>query len=248
MANIFKTEQRTKEFMFYLESKNITADFFINPLNNYYYVYLRKLDNQQDAINLYLSKLGNTYKEKMQIVSINKDNNHVIEKFKTKVNDVATNQKIDILPKDKTAEVKVNKQEWVFKETQKKSNNTETLIILPTENKASDKGAQSPTEIAKARTLNDLHIANIPDVSKGYYIVTNVFAVNENITNFIKVLKSKGLEPKTVINTLNSYKYIYLKKVDTEEEARTFLQSRFNNKYDSKMWILSVNNIFVVNR
>lgn len=243
MANIFKTEQKTQEFIFYLKTKDITADFFKNQLNNYYYVYLRKLDNQQDAINLYLSKLDNTYKERMQIVSINNDNNLFTEEIKTKENDVVANQKNRIPPKDKIAEVKVNKKEWVLKETQTKNNSTEIRVAQSTENKPSDKGAQSPTEIAKARTLNDLHIANIPDVSKGYYIVTNVFSVTENSTNFIKILKNKGLQPKILINTLNNYKYIYLKRVDTEEEARNILQSKFNNKYDSKMWILSVNNI-----
>ena len=98
-------------------------------------------------------------------------------------------------------------------------------------------------QIAKARILNDLHIANIPDAPKGYYIVANVFEVNENSTNFIKNLKLNGLNPKILINTLNNYKYVYLEKADSEEEARNLLASKINNKYESKIWILSVNNV-----
>ena len=246
LANIFKTEQRTQEFIFYLKTKYITADFFKNPLNNYYYVYLKKLDNQQDAINLYLSKLDNSYKERMQIVSINNDNNPLLNEGKSKKIDVAMIQKTDVQKTNKNTDVKDNKQEWAIKETQKKNNISEEQITQPNEKKLSDKGAQSPADIVKARMINDLHIANIPDASKGYYIVTNVFAVNENSANFTKLLKTKGLQAKILINTLNNYKYIYLKKVDTEEEARALLQSKFNNKYESKMWILSVNNTLAV--
>jgi hypothetical protein len=190
LANIFKTEQQAQEFIYYLKSLKITADFFINPLNNYRYVYLRKINTQKEVVDLFLSKLDGTYKERMQIVLINNDNNQV------------------------------NKQEL-----------SEFKI-----------GDQSPLKIVETRAINDLHIANIPDVEKGYYIVANVFALNENSTKFINLLKSNNLNPRILVNTLNNYRYIYLKKVDTEKEARDLIQSKFNNKYESKIWILSVNN------
>lgn len=258
LANIFKTEQKTQEFIYYLKGKKITADFFINPLNNYYYVYLRKLNNQKEAIELYTSKIGDTYKERIQIVLVNNDNNIVLNEVKTKESEVVIVQKSVVKSKetetgivqknvdksiDKTPEVKVGKEELAVKENQPQKDVPETQIAISNDDKYASKKGQTPTQIAKARKLNDLHIANIPNTPKGYYIVANVFETNENATNFVKNLKNKGLDPKVLINTLNNYKYVYLKKADTEEEARILLASKIDNTYESKIWILSVNNI-----
>jgi hypothetical protein len=131
----------------------------------------------------------------------------------------------------------------VIKENQSQKDIAATQITTSNDEKYASKKGQSPMQIAKARTLNDLHIANIPGEPKGYYIVANVFETNENVTNFIKTLKNRGLNPKILVNTLNNYKYIYLKKTDTEEEARTLLASKIDNTYESKIWILSVNNV-----
>ena len=73
-------------------------------------------------------------------------------------------------------------------------------------------------------------------------MVVNIYDSNENSNNFIAALKEKGFQPQTLVNTVNNYKYIYLKKVATEEEAKSLLVSKFNNKYKSKLWVLSVNN------
>lgn len=243
LANIFKTEQKTQEFIYYLKGKKITANFFINPLNNYYYVYLRKLNNQKEAIELYTSKIGDTYKERIQIVLVNNDNNLVLNEVKSKEAEAVIVQKNIDKSIDKASEVKVGKQELAVKENQSQKDLAATQIAASNDDKYASKKGQTPTQIAKARKLNDLHIANIPDAPKGYYIVANVFETNENSTNFIKILKSKGLDPKVLINTLNNYKYVYLKKADTEEEARTLIDSKIGNTYESKIWILSVNNI-----
>ena len=238
MANIFKNEQRTQEFIFYLKTKDITADFFINPLNNYFYIYLKKLDNLEEAINLYQSKLNDTYKERMQIVSINND---FISKVKESEDLIYKKQEMKL--KDSITEVEGKTQKRVFKETKPKKDIEKEVKIKKEENYYSKKLAQTIININKARALNDLHSANIPKAQKGYYIIANVFLVNENSINFINSLKSNGLQPKVLVNSTNSYRYIYLKRVDTEEEARNLLQSNFNNKYESKLWILSVNNL-----
>jgi len=236
LVNIFKTEQKTQEFIYFLKEKKIIADFFINPLNHYYYVYLRKVNNQKEAIELYNSKIDDTYKERIQIVLVN-NNNLVFNEVKS----VGSVQKKVLIPIDKT-DVKVRKQELFDKESKSQEDLAEKQIIEPNNNKPTINKGQSPVEIAKARTLNDLHIANIPNALKGYYIVANVFEMNENSNSFIKNLKLKGLHPEVLINTLNNYIYVYLKKVDTEQEARNLLDSKMDNKYESKIWILSVNN------
>ncbi|MBY0485645.1 MAG: hypothetical protein K2P85_00400 [Flavobacteriaceae bacterium] len=189
IANIFKTEQKANEFIKYLKSQKIEAGFFTNSLNNYKYVYLKKTNNQQEILDLYVSKLDDTYKEKIQILSINKEFKELL------------------------AEANGNKKP------------TPTPVETPTE--------KNPFEIK---------VVTIPNEVKGYYIVANVFSVSENSNNFMKLLKSKGFNPKLLVNHLNNYKYIYLQRVDNEQEAINLFLSKVNNTYQDKIWILSVNN------
>jgi hypothetical protein len=191
VANIFKTEQSAIEFVTFLKSKDIEADFFTNGLNNYRYVYLKKNNDLNEIVDLYLSKLDDTYEDRIQILAINKNNNELIA--------------------DASIKEKLSNQEVVVKEPNKKE-------------------------------LFDVQIVSIPNEPGGYYIVANVFSVTENSVNFFNSLKAKGLTPKVLVNPKNNYKYVYLKKVDDEQEAQALYLSKINNTYQGKLWILSVNN------
>jgi hypothetical protein len=191
VANIFKTEQSAIEFVTFLKSKDIEADFFTNGLNNYRYVYLKKNNDLNEIVDLYLSKLDDTYEDRIQILAINKNNNELIA--------------------DASIKEKLSNQEVVVKEPNKKE-------------------------------LFDVQIVSIPNEPGGYYIVANVFSVTENSVNFLNSLKAKGLTPKVLVNPKNNYKYVYLKKVDDEQEAQALYLSKINNTYQGKLWILSVNN------
>jgi hypothetical protein len=191
VANIFKTEQSAIEFVTFLKSKDIEADFFTNGLNNYRYVYLKKNNDLNEIVDLYLSKLDDTYEDRIQILAINKNNNELIA--------------------DASIKEKLSNQEVVVKEPNKKE-------------------------------LFDVQIVSIPNEPGGYYIVANVFSVTENSVNFLNSLKVKGLTPKVLVNPKNNYKYVYLKKVDDEQEAQALYLSKINNTYQGKLWILSVNN------
>jgi hypothetical protein len=192
VANIFKIEQSAIEFVTFLKSKDIEADFFTNGLNNYRYVYLKKNNDLNEIVDLYLSKLDDTYEDRIQILAINKNNNELIA--------------------DASIKEKLSNQEVVVKEPNKKE-------------------------------LFDVQIISIPNEPGGYYIVANVFSVTENSVNFLNSLKAKGLTPKVLVNPKNNYKYVYLKKVDDEQEAQALYLSKINNTYQGKLWILSVNNI-----
>lgn len=78
VANIFKTKQSAIEFVTFLKGKDFEADFFTNPLNNYSYVYLKKSQNINEIIELFLSRLNETYKDRIQILAVNKNNNDLI--------------------------------------------------------------------------------------------------------------------------------------------------------------------------
>ena len=182
IANMYKSEQDTKEFIYYLRNNDLVAEYFTNPLNAINYVYLKRVDTEQEAVTLFQSKFDGMYDEKMQILVVNKER-------------LATIQTKKILEKE----------------------------VQPIEK-------------------YDIQTVSIPNQEKGYYIVSNVFAINQNATAFFDQLKHKGLNPKILKNTANNYKYIYLKKLDTESEAVDLLKSKVNNTYQDKIWILSVNN------
>ena len=71
IANVLKSDEETKVYVAVLRSKKLDAAFFVNNLK---YVYLKKTVNRKEALELYLSKMNDTYKEKLWIFSINNDN------------------------------------------------------------------------------------------------------------------------------------------------------------------------------
>lgn len=76
VANVFEKPYNATNFIKYLKDRGINANFFINKANNYRYVYISKTDDEKEAINLYLSKVNNTYQEQIWILSVNKKYNN----------------------------------------------------------------------------------------------------------------------------------------------------------------------------
>jgi hypothetical protein len=74
VANVFSNPENAKNFITFLELKGITAEYFVNKVNNYRYVYLAKTINESEAIDLYLSKVNNTYQDRIWILSVNNIN------------------------------------------------------------------------------------------------------------------------------------------------------------------------------
>ncbi len=74
----------------------------------------------------------------------------------------------------------------------------------------------------------------------GYYIIANVFASTSNANRFVKLLNAKGLSASYFINPKNNYRYVYLKRHDTWNNALVAYYSRLNDTYDDKMWIMRV--------
>jgi hypothetical protein len=75
IANVFEIESNKKNFLSHLKENGIEADSFFNPKNNYNYVYLLKTEDKKEALQLYQSKVNNTYNEDIWILSVNKNDN-----------------------------------------------------------------------------------------------------------------------------------------------------------------------------
>ena len=73
IANVFANPKNANQFVRYLNSKGLSASYFINPENNYRYVYLKQHDTWNSALISYYSKLNDSYEEKMWIMRVTND-------------------------------------------------------------------------------------------------------------------------------------------------------------------------------
>jgi type IX secretion system PorP/SprF family membrane protein len=73
-----------------------------------------------------------------------------------------------------------------------------------------------------------------------FYIIANVFANPNNANRFVKLLNSRGLSASYFINPENKYRYVYLKRHNSWNNALLSYYSKLNDSYDDKMWIMRV--------
>ena len=80
----------------------------------------------------------------------------------------------------------------------------------------------------------------ISGVGNGFYIIANVFASPKNANRFVKLLNSQGLSASYFINPENNYRYVYLKRHASWNNALISYYSKLNDAYVDKMWIMRV--------
>lgn len=81
---------------------------------------------------------------------------------------------------------------------------------------------------------------DIDGIGSGYYIIANVFASPKNAARFVKALNSYGLSASYFINPENNWRYVYLKKHESWNNALISYYSKINDSYEDKMWIMRV--------
>ncbi|WP_108246220.1 PorP/SprF family type IX secretion system membrane protein [Muricauda brasiliensis] len=83
-------------------------------------------------------------------------------------------------------------------------------------------------------------VENEDGLEPGFYLIANVYGTKKYFDNFMKMLREKGLEPKSFYRSFNKYNYVYLERFNTMEEARKARDSKFFGKYDEKLWVFRV--------
>jgi len=73
IANVFANSKNANRFVKLLNEQGLNASYFINPKNNYRYVYLKKHDSWYNALISYYTKLDNAYENKMWIMRVTKN-------------------------------------------------------------------------------------------------------------------------------------------------------------------------------
>jgi hypothetical protein len=117
-------------------------------------------------------------------------------------------------------------------------------------NKIKEKSAKYDTNVLQKNVVvKDRVVSNEPKersftidgIGSGYYIIANVFANPNNARRFIKLLNSYGLSASYFINPENNWRYVYLKRHESWNNALISYYSKLNDSYDDKMWIMRVN-------
>ena len=88
---------------------------------------------------------------------------------------------------------------------------------------------------ADQRSLQDLY-----GEGTGFYIIANVFANPNNAKRFVRYLNNMGLNASYFVNPENKYRYVYLKKHNSWNNALISYYSNLNDTYVEKMWIMRV--------
>ncbi len=70
IANVFANPRNANRFVRLLNARGLSAGYFINPENNYRYVYLKRYDDWNNALISYYSKLNSAYDDKMWIMRV----------------------------------------------------------------------------------------------------------------------------------------------------------------------------------
>lgn len=71
ISNVFSEPAFADDFINKLKKRGIKADYFINPKNNFRYVYLKKHSEWSEALISYYTNVDNTYFDEIWIMNIN---------------------------------------------------------------------------------------------------------------------------------------------------------------------------------
>ncbi len=74
----------------------------------------------------------------------------------------------------------------------------------------------------------------------GFYLIANVFGTKKYYENFMRTLKGMGLSPGSFYRKANGYNYVYLKRYNSINEARQARDSKFDGRYQDKLWIFRI--------
>jgi hypothetical protein len=136
----------------------------------------------------------------------------------------------------------IDVDEEFFEKNRKKANVKVTEVESPDANlKKNNQTFTLKKDRDKPRVLKDIRKLGVKStLKKGYYIVANVFGVEENAKNYMQFLNDNNLKSDFLKNPENNYTYIYLKYFENLEDAQKAYDSNLDNTFFDDYWILEV--------
>ena len=136
----------------------------------------------------------------------------------------------------------ISRPRRIKRQPKKLSNSTLEKIkesIIPKKKDTVQKVIEKPKPKTEPRIRR---IINEPSIDPGFYLIVNVFAVEENANRFIKKLKEEGLNANFFINPETNYRYVFIYKANEKEEVIEKFKTDMDGKYPDEKWILEVKN------
>lgn len=90
------------------------------------------------------------------------------------------------------------------------------------------------------RQLKQISI-NVPNVEKGYYLITNVYSDERYANRWKNFLIEKGYTPKSFINPKNNWEYIYVYNGLDIRNAYKEYQKLVKHEYFKEIWVFKIN-------
>jgi type IX secretion system PorP/SprF family membrane protein len=251
IANVYRGSYYLNKFVDGLNNQGIDAAYFKNPRNGMKYVYLKRFDSWQEALQSYKSNVGGTYSEDIWIMTVDngQEDSRLVAKG-TKNNNVLVANNQNNNNKNKNASIKkseaVTEKEYNPSILQKnvitkKSSSSPKVADISNLTEDQIKNTYSKNASVKRKPAKKGAVVNISNLQEGYYIVANVFAVPSNATRFVSALKEKGLDADYFINPTNNYRYVYLRKHNSWNNALVSYYSNLDDSYHDDMWIMRIN-------
>lgn len=90
-------------------------------------------------------------------------------------------------------------------------------------------------EVLKRATIT------VPGMDPGYYLVTNVFSVEENAKVWAEFLEKNNFKPKSFINPQNTWRYIYItNSIDSNSVFKKWQEYK-NLDIFKEIWVMRIN-------
>ena len=80
----------------------------------------------------------------------------------------------------------------------------------------------------------------IPSQSTGYYLITNVFSEQKLANNWKQHLEKDGFNPKSFVNSKNSWEYVYINYSEKVEDLYADYTKYKKKDLYKEIWILEI--------
>ncbi|MDP2161183.1 MAG: hypothetical protein Q8K02_11910, partial [Flavobacterium sp.] len=124
----------------------------------------------------------------------------------------------------------------------KSSSNKETVANKPSftlnDDEIKEYYSKLTTKQRETAKKNYLEIAN---QEPGFYVIANVFPEPTSANNFINQLRKQGVKANYFTNPKNNFRYVYLRKHSTWNDALISYYTNVDNTYFDTIWIMNIN-------
>lgn len=93
----------------------------------------------------------------------------------------------------------------------------------------------------KQRATAKRNFLEVPNQEPGFYIIANVFSEPSFADQFLQQLKKKGVKANYFINPKNNFRYVYIKKYNSWNDALISYYTNVDNTYFETIWIMNIN-------